>query len=167
MKTILRTLPLLLLSATLSAVEAPKLEQLLQEYHHARADVIAKLTLSYAAQVDTLAQQYRQAHDQDHTQSCAALIARLKAADELKPYTALPSHKGSADPVATLEADYLHAREDNFRLVDAFYISNAQKLQAELLRENNTAGARTVTDFIEKVRSSPPASAGASTRHRG
>ncbi len=69
--------------------------------------------------------------------------------------------------MALLEKDYLQARRDNFRNVDTFYTTNAEKLRAELARENKTQGVQALDAFLQTIHKSPspspiPAVAGSS-----
>ena len=62
----------------------------------------------------------------------------------------------ATEPLAILQADYAHSREENLRVVDTFYITNAQNLQAELLKKNDAAGAKVLATFLEKIKTASP-----------
>lgn len=151
--------PLLLLAAAfllgftpLHAAEAPKLDQLLTEYHKARTDVLTKLNASYAGQADALAKQYKQAKDAGHAKQAADFAGRLRDSDEKNDLEGVPGSAPATEPLAVLQTDYAHAREENLRVVDTFYTTNAQNLQAELKRKNDVAGANVMAAFLEKIK---------------
>jgi hypothetical protein len=138
--------------APLQAAEAPKLDQLLSEYHKARADVLGKLNPNYAAQADLLAKQYKQARDAVRAKRAAEFAGHLRATDESNDLDGITGGDPGRDPLAILQADYARARDENLRVVDTFYITTAEKLQAELLKKNDAAGAKVLATFLEKIK---------------
>ena len=139
----------------LRATEAPKLDQLLSEYHKARADVLSKLNADYALQADALAKQYKQAKDAVRAKRASEFAGRLRDSDESNDLQGITAGDPGAEPLAILQADYAHSREENLRVVDTFYITNAQNLQAELLKKNDAAGAKVLATFLEKIKPEP------------
>jgi excinuclease UvrABC nuclease subunit len=155
----------LLAVPTLFAAQAPKLDQLLAEYHKARADVLTKLNANYAQQADAMAKQYKQAKDTVRFKRAADFAARLLDSDESNDLQGIKAGDPGPEPLAILQADYAHARDENLRVVDTFYISNAQNLEAQLLKENNPTGAKVLATFLEKIKGSNAATPRAKTHH--
>ena len=142
----------LLAVPTLFAAQAPKLDQLLAEYHKARTEVLTKLNANYAQQADALAKQYKQAKDAIRSKRAADFAARLLDSDESNDLQGIKPGDPGPEPLAILQTDYAHARDENLRVVDTFYISNAQNLEAQLMKENNAAGAKVLATFLEKIK---------------
>jgi len=138
--------------APLQAAEVPKLDQLLAEYHKARADVITKLNAAYAVQADTLAKAYQQVKDPAHTKRATDFAGRLRGSDEKSSLDGIPGAGPANDPLVVLQTDYLHSREENLKVVDVFYTTTAQNMQAELKRKNDVAGANVMASFLEKIK---------------
>jgi hypothetical protein len=142
----------LLAIPTLFAAQAPKLDQLLSEYHKARADVLSKLNADYAQRADVLAKQYKQAKDATRSKRAADFAARLLDADESNDLQGIKAGDPGPEPLALLQADYAQARDENLRVVDTFYTTNAQNLEAQLMKENNSTGAKVLATFLEKIK---------------
>jgi len=143
---------LLLICAPLHGATAPKLETLLSEYKQARAQVLGKLNEVYATQADALAQQFQAVPNLDGADRARRFAKRLRDPDERNDAYGPTGKEAAADPLAELQANYAHAREENLNNVYAFYATAAANLRRELLQANDQAGAKVLTEFLEKIK---------------
>ncbi|MEP6668291.1 MAG: hypothetical protein ABJF10_04015 [Chthoniobacter sp.] len=140
----------LLISGSVQAAQAPKLDTLLGEYKKARADVLGKLNESYAAQADALTQKYQAISNLDGADRSRTFAKRLRDPAEVNEIQVTGDNPN--DPLAMLQARYASSRAENLNNVYGFYSSTAQNLRAELLKSNDQAGADVLTTFLEKIK---------------